>query len=549
MFMNGLLLGFLGFLVRIPLCLIFYGTPLLGFWLASSLAAYMGGPHYLPWVAGFLLFPILPGLWELQAHLTRRKDSKPFLTTLDRISLRTFAIGLLFLVVLLGLYPQTAFVSLSTRGDWMLDDVKDARADKVRPYLFAAANGVEWLYKASRKNPFKDQIDQRNQQLAQEAAKQLALQQVQQQQQQQEETSKNDEQKQDSSDEEIYALQAAKNLLPPEVQDSSNKSDGKKPQKKDEQKTDEKPGTVVAQAQEEIRGEKKWPWNNYSTLHPAVVSMPPEVETSIKSVAKYIAKKEKDPVMRIKALHDYVADRVAYDADSYYAGVYPSQDAEVVFKTHKSVCAGYANLLSALAAAIGEKIIVVGGDARDDKNGDKLTGEGHAWNAAFINNKWWLMDVTWDSGSVSREKGFTKEYRTNYFLLPPEVMIQDHYPDEQTWQLLAKPLSQGEFLRQPMLRPSFQAADLKLISPRRVRNEVGDSTATVILKNPDHLWLMAGLEQNGRDLGPGTEPNNNESVVLEMPLPAKGTYRMNMFLNKKQYGSFSYVGAVDFVNR
>ena len=64
---------------------------------------------------------------------------------------------------------------------------------------------------------------------------------------------------------------------------------------------------------------KGWPWTDVG-LHPAVINMPASAETSIESVAQYIASQEKDPMLRIKALHDYVADRIAYDAPNYFAG-------------------------------------------------------------------------------------------------------------------------------------------------------------------------------------------------------------------------------------
>src|SRR5262249_36512247 len=131
------------------------------------------------------------------------------------------------------------------------------------------------------------------------------------------------------------------------------------------------------EAEQFAKLESKWPWKG-ATLHPAVSKMPASVETSIESVARYIAKHETDPTLRIKALHDYVADRVAYDSEALYSGNFPDQGAQSVFKTRKSVCAGYANLLSALAAAIGENIVVVTGYARDEATGDKLTGIGHA---------------------------------------------------------------------------------------------------------------------------------------------------------------------------
>lgn len=46
-----------------------------------------------------------------------------------------------------------------------------------------------------------------------------------------------------------------------------------------------------------------WPRKN-AGLHPAVAKMPPGMETSIESVARYIAREETDPFLRVKALHD-----------------------------------------------------------------------------------------------------------------------------------------------------------------------------------------------------------------------------------------------------
>ncbi len=386
----------------------------------------------------------------------------------------------------------------------MLDEIKDTRADSARRVLFATAGGLQWLYTATKSNPYKSQIDTEEVERTVQAAKQLDEESATQRKQ---EIAKNDEQEADEK-------------------------------KKKEQK--EAPAAKPS---------SKWPWKQ-ATLHPAVASMPASAETSINSVAQYIAKREKDPTQRIKALHDYVADRIAYDSASFYAGKYPSQSAKTVFKTRKGVCAGYANLLSALASAMGENIVVVVGDSRESAAGDKLAdGGGHAWNAARINGKWYLIDATWDAGSVSREKGFTKEYKTEYLLTPPEVMIQSHFPEKETWQLLDQPLSLGEFMRQPMLSPSFLAANLTLIRPTRAVNET-DSNAVVIVKNPDKQWLMVDLEQNGKRIGDGSGATREKYAKLERPLPEKGRYRLNIFLNKEsEYGEYDYVGAVDFVNR
>ena len=54
----------------------------------------------------------------------------------------------------------------------MLDGVKDARADSARRVLFAAAGGLEWLYRATKNNPYKRYIDDQARQRADQGAQQ-----------------------------------------------------------------------------------------------------------------------------------------------------------------------------------------------------------------------------------------------------------------------------------------------------------------------------------------------------------------------------------------
>ena len=435
----------------------------------------------------------------------------------------------------------------------MLDGVHNRRATEARHVLFAAAGGLEWLYRATKNNPYTAHIDAVARKRSEEAEKELAKQQQQDQvarderakvKQQQDGIKTNNDTDQEIAEQDNTDLsQNNSNNTNVDSSDSSQKPDTS-------DKPDENDQEVVEKQKQDIAdlAAKKWPWKEVG-LHHAVATMPRSVETSIKSVARYLAQQEKDPVLRIKALHDYVADRVAYDTVALYSGNFPDQGAQNVFKTRKGVCAGYANLLAALASAMNEKIVVVTGNARDRTNpGQFNQGNGHAWNAARIGGRWYLIDSCWDAGYVSPEKGFTKSYGCDYLLPPPTVMIADHFPDEKTWQLLATPLSQGEFLRRPMLRPSFQSADLTLVSPQRAQNETG-TKAAVVLKNPDKKWLTTSLEQNGREIENASDYTNSEVAHLERTLPGKGVYRLNMFANQRQYGPYDFVGAIDFVSR
>lgn len=280
-------------------------SPILGVWLASSLVSYINDPKLLTVFSGIPLFPLVPILWDMRGH--HKGKGLGLLTWGDRVTLRTLALNLAFLFLLLALRPQTSFLALSTRGDWFLDSMQGPQVELARKGLFTLASGLEGLYLRFHDNPF----DQ-------------------------------------------YA-------------DTTQLEPQPTPQKK-------QPA--------QIGRNKGWPWADVG-LHPAVVNMPASAETSIASVAQYIASQKKDPMLRVKALHDYVADRIAYDAPNYFAGNYPPQDAETVFQRRVAVCAGYAKLLEALGQVIGEEIVYVVGDSRSSTT--DLEGQLHAWNAARIN--------------------------------------------------------------------------------------------------------------------------------------------------------------------
>src|SRR5512132_2725191 len=75
-------------------------TPLFGFWLASSLAAYHNASQWLSLLVGLLLFPILPVSWDLFFVWRRKRKGateRAILTTLDRLVLRTLIINGVFL--------------------------------------------------------------------------------------------------------------------------------------------------------------------------------------------------------------------------------------------------------------------------------------------------------------------------------------------------------------------------------------------------------------------------------------------------------------------
>lgn len=233
-----------------------------------------------------------------------------------------------------------------------------------------------------------------------------------------------------------------------------------------------------------------WPWKDQQTIHPSVANMPSDVETSIKSVAEYIAQQESDPYLRIKALHDYVVSRVTYDLDVLKTARRPPQDAETVFRTHIAVCEGYANLFKALGRAMGMDVVYITGKIRKDLAPVDLIPQikrllnsqydwtRHAWNAVKVLDNWQLVDTTWDDSTSS-----DTSYNANYLMLPPEAMSVSHFPDQLHWQLLHLPQDEITFEKKPILTPQFFAEELVLISPTEHQTNV-QNVANIKIKTP-----------------------------------------------------------------
>lgn len=479
-------------------------TPVLGAWLASSLAAYQGGHIALAALTGVLLFPVIPLAWDGYARYRRRRKQKgvvkpAILTFWDRFILRTLAVNLVFLGAMLATHPEAAFAALSTRGDWMLEGRHAPWAESARRALFKVADRLEWLYLAARPNPFEKKDDGGSTTATASASS----------------TSGND-------------------VPPPRpTADATAKQDAPKPPPKPET-PDNKPPPAGPPSE----------WPMAPTLHPAVASMPPSSEESLQSVARYIADRESDPLRRAKAVHDYVADRIAYDAVAYQTRNFPPQDAETVFRARKGVCAGYAQLFAALARLVGVDAAYVVGDARTQ--GMKETGESHAWNAIKVGGRSYLLDVTWDSGSVDGTT-FTKQFRTDYFLTPPEVFGIDHFPDEPGLQLREKPISRGDFMRQPMMSPRFYAESRQLLSPTRSQVSVKGS-AVIEIKNPKGLHTLADFVAAGREKGDPCKVDGADPTRIQCDLPAEGSYRIMLFSNAEKYGSYAYIGQIEVNN-
>ena len=102
-------------------------------------------------------------------------------------------------------------------------------------------------------------------------------------------------------------------------------------------------------------------------------------------------------------IHDWIAGNIYYDFDALNGDEgYGDTSAMGVFESKKSVCAGYANFTAALLRAEGIPCKVVSGRTTYSAwIKDVIFSEdiSHAWNEAYIDGRWMIIDSTWDSNN------------------------------------------------------------------------------------------------------------------------------------------------------
>ncbi len=154
-----------------------------------------------------------------------------------------------------------------------------------------------------------------------------------------------------------------------------------------------------------------------------------------------------DDYEKLKAIYQWVTDNIYYDEVSLNynfqgATVITQQDEERFAKEgfetenewiwldgpttsailRRGICYDYSVLIQYLLKTQNIHCNIVKGYVDEVKPENE-----HAWNAAYINNRWILMDATFDSGNTYRDGKYTPgKSRNNYFDISLEKMSKDH---------------------------------------------------------------------------------------------------------------------------
>ena len=162
------------------------------------------------------------------------------------------------------------------------------------------------------------------------------------------------------------------------------------------------------------------------------------------------------------------------------------QVVDEMFRSRKSVCEGYAQSFKKICDLLNIEAVVIKGYARNSTGeiGSIPEASNHAWNAVKVNNKWKLIDATWAAGYAINNQ-WKKHYTEYYYFPKPKELLRTHYPENNSWQLLQKPITKKTYASQPIIGQGFFSKNLLLVSPNRG-----------VLKPQNILFTVKNLTKN-----------------------------------------------------
>ncbi|WPP52566.1 transglutaminase domain-containing protein [Catalinimonas niigatensis] len=192
------------------------------------------------------------------------------------------------------------------------------------------------------------------------------------------------------------------------------------------------------------------PPSEYSEIDMHARSTPAKYAKNVQELARYLVKPAKNDFEKVRSFYVWMAENIAYDVNlfrTYRPGSSLTITAEDVLKKRKAVCQGYADLFTALSQEVGIKSQLVAGYSKGfgNQNRKDFSTADHAWNAVYLDGKWYLLDATWGAGGLNDKMQYVSKFNEQYFLSDPKIFIKDHMPLQPMWQLLDCPISMQAF--------------------------------------------------------------------------------------------------------
>ena len=144
----------------------------------------------------------------------------------------------------------------------------------------------------------------------------------------------------------------------------------------------------------------------------------------------------------------YLCHQITYDIKGVNKD---NKDIQALFKSGLANNFQFAKIFDYICRKSKIKVKRIAGFCKDMvrpyfKPGSDISIYNHCWNAVFIQNNWYFVDLTFGSGGIKKKSDFVHEYfNPFYFLTPAEFLAYTHKPFEEIWEFTNKQIQDKSF--------------------------------------------------------------------------------------------------------
>ena len=141
------------------------------------------------------------------------------------------------------------------------------------------------------------------------------------------------------------------------------------------------------------------------------------INKKVNYIINNVVGNEKDLNSKIKLAHDYIINSTKYDSNRSDNKIsdYDSDTAYGALVQGYALCGGYTDSMALILNELGVKNF-------------KIASDNHIWNAVYMDDSWYHLDLTWDD-PVTSDNSDVLEY--NFFMITTEELgeIKTNYHD------------------------------------------------------------------------------------------------------------------------
>ncbi|XP_053565758.1 kyphoscoliosis peptidase-like isoform X2 [Bombina bombina] len=259
-------------------------------------------------------------------------------------------------------------------------------------------------------------------------------------------------------------------------------------------------------------------------------------KSTVEQLVNSLFKMARTDLEKVRAIWMWICHHIEYDLEGLENKSKRSGDPSLILQTGKGACEGYAGLFESMCSLAGIQCVKIGGYSKGYNYvvGQTFSGEtNHAWNAVYLNRKWHLVDTTWGAGFAdSNSNTFSFRYNEFYFLTHPALFIEEHFPDNQNWQLLQVPLSLKQFEGNLTHKSSFYNAGLTASYPETLQVETVNGKAMFSIEGSSPALFSFMLNKTEK---PGLITLTKNGMQLEVYPQVTGRHKLEIYT--KPYGT------------